>query len=180
MSDQERSEAYAELLDQSWQRVSSQFPDAERPEVELVRYVDQNEWAEVTVSCLVEQGVDAKVSTDGQGGYEMAGVEGQLLPMEIAIYTCNARYPTDPALTLPLTEAELDFVYDYYVNVLNPCLENEGVEITEAPSRQAFIDTYGASEGWWTPYEAVGTTGEEDWNQLNRVCPQSPPGFRGT
>ncbi len=76
LSEQEVDAAYAEFLDQSWQRVESAFPDAERPDVDLVRFIDQSEWAEVIVACLVEQGVDAKVSNDGQGGYERGLLHG--------------------------------------------------------------------------------------------------------
>lgn len=179
LSEQEVDAAYADFLDQSWQRVESQFPDAERPDVERVRFIDQSEWAEVIVACLVEQGVDAKVSNDGQGGYESQGVVGQELSMAIAAYVCDAKYPVDPSLTQPLTDAELDYLYNYFVDVLNPCLEREGIEVTEPPSRQAFKDSLLTVDSW-TPYLAVDIRGQEEWNRLNRACPQSPPGLRGS
>jgi hypothetical protein len=180
LSEQEVDAAYAEFLDQSWQRVESAFPDAERPDVDLVRFIDQSEWAEVIVACLVEQGVDAKVSNDGQGGYESQGVVGQELSMAIAAYVCDAKYPVDPSLTQPLTDAELDYVYDYFVNVLNPCLEREGIEVTEPPSRQAFKDSLLTVDSW-TPYLAVlENPGQDEWTRLNRVCPQAAPGLRGS
>lgn len=65
LSEEEKTAAYIDFLDQSWQGVQSQFPDAVRPDVDFVRFIDQAEWAEVIVACLVEQGVDAKVSNDG-------------------------------------------------------------------------------------------------------------------
>jgi hypothetical protein len=179
LTEQQKLDAYDDFLDQSWERVTSQFPDAERPDVDFVRYIDQKEWAQVIVDCLVAEGVDAKVSTDGQGGYESQGVAGQELPMAIAGYVCDAKYPTDPSLNQPLTDAEMDYIYDYYVQVLNPCLAKEGYKTTEPPSRQAFLDAYGTSE-MWAPYNIVSHPGQDEWNRINRACPQSPPGLRGS
>lgn len=178
LSEQEKNAAYSDQLDQSWQRAASEFPDAERPEVEFVRFIDQAEWAEVIVACLVDQGVDAKVSNDGQGGYESQGVVGQELSMAIAAYVCDAEYPVDPSLNQPLTDAELDYLYNYFVDVLNPCLEREGIDVIEPPSRQAFKDSL-LSPDSWTPYLAVDIRGQEEWNRINRACPQAVPGLRG-
>lgn len=150
-----------------------------RPDVDLVRFIDPSEWAEVMVDCLVDQGVDAKVSNDGQGGFESQGVAGQEMSMEIARYVCDAKYPVDPSLTQPPTDAELDYLYDYFVDVLNPCLEREGIDVIEPPSRQAFKDSLQSPDSW-SPYLAVGIPGQEEWTRLNRACPQSPPGFRGS
>lgn len=179
LSEQATSAAYAELLEQSWQRVESEFPDAVRPDVELVRFIDQAEWAEVIVACLVEQGVDAKVSNDGQGGYESQGVVGQEQSMAIAGYVCDAKYPVDPSLTQPLTDEELDYLYDYFVDVLNPCLERAGIDVIEPPSRQAFKDSLQSPDSW-SPYLAVDPGGQDEWTRLVRECPQSPPGLRGS
>lgn len=179
LSEQETSAAYAELLEQSWQGVESQFPDAVRPDVDLVRFIDPSEWAEVMVDCLVDQGVDAKVSNDGQGGFESQGVVGQEMSMEIARYVCDAKYPMDPTLTQPPTDAELDYLYDYFVDVLNPCLEREGIDVIEPPSRQVFKDSLQSPDSW-SPYLAVDIRGQDEWTRLNRACPQSPPGFRGS
>ena len=179
LSEKEKTAAYIDFLDQSWQGVQSQFPDAVRPDVDFVRFIDQAEWAEVIVACLVEQGVDAKVSNDGQGGYESQGVVGQEQSMEIARYVCDAKYPVDPSLTQPPTDAELDYLYNYFVDVLNPCLEREGIEVIEPPSRQAFKDSL-LSPDSWSPYLAVDVRGQDEWTRLNRACPQSPPGLRGS
>ena len=40
--------------------------------------------------------------------------------MEIARYVCDAKYPIDPSLTQPPTDAELEYLYGYFVDVLNP------------------------------------------------------------
>ena len=99
--------------------------------------------------------------------------------MEIARYVCDAKYPVDPSLTQPPTDAELDYLYNYFVDVLNPCLEREGIEVIEPPSRQAFKDSL-LSPDSWSPYVDVDIRGQDEWTRLNRACPQSPPGFRGS
>jgi hypothetical protein len=179
MTEAERIESYESGLDSSWETVTFSNPDAVRPDVEFVRFIDQDEWAQVIVDCLTAEGMDAKVSTDGQGGFESSAPSGQASAMDMARYVCDAKYPIDPALHLPPTEAELAYLYDYFALVLTPCLKAEGYEVIEPPSRQVFLDTYGTKD-MWSPYRWVSNDGGQDeWERINRACPQGPPGFRG-
>ena len=177
MTDAERSASYEDGLDSSWESIASEYPEAVRPDVEFVRFIDKDEWAKVMVDCLIAEGMHAKLGTDG--GIESFAPTGQAMAMDVARYVCNVKYPTDPALNLPPTEAELAYLYDYFALVLNPCLQAEGYEVTEPPSRQVFLDTYGTAD-MWSPYRWVKPDGGQDeWERINRACPQGPPGFRG-
>jgi hypothetical protein len=66
-------------------------------------------------------------------------------------YECIARFPNID----PLTDEQLDFVYDYYQRWLVPCLETEGYELHDVPTREEFHE-YRAVNGWlWGPYSAM-------------------------
>jgi hypothetical protein len=176
LSEAEATAALQQQADEAWDFVASRYPEAVRPDVAKVRYVSGDEWAQVMVDCLQEQGIDAELSEDG--GYGTQGTEAQALAHDLAQYVCNVQYPTDPSLAQPLTPDEIAFIYDYYIQVQVPCLVNEGYEVEPAPSREVFADTYGTAE-MWSPYNSVSPgAGPAEWRRINEACPQGLPGFR--
>ncbi|PWB96435.1 hypothetical protein DF220_00185 [Salinibacterium hongtaonis] len=157
----------------------SQHPNAQRPDVELIRYVQPNESASAQADCLIAAGfVNTTVTPDG-GVVTDFGSAAQAEPFAIAGYTCRVQYPLDPKYTAPLTNAEVMFIYDYFVEELTPCLESEGFSVTAAQSRGKFAETYESGTAWH-PYEGVieSTTTNEQWWSINARCPQMPTDFR--
>lgn len=176
MTEAEKTAAYLTETDTQWESVLERFPDAFRPDVDLVRYIQPNEWSKVMASCLSDAGIEATISEDG--GIETSTPVGQEEPHAIAWYVCQAKYPGDPELAQPLTSAELEYLYNYLVNDLTPCLEAEGYKVDDPPSLQTYTDTYLTADAW-TPYSSVlGAGGQESWNKINRKCPQNAPGLR--
>lgn len=148
------------------------------PEVDLVRFVDEAEWAEVHIECMTSSGFPVAFLSDGEGIDASAVPEAQRLdggPFQIAKYICEAKYTLNPAASAQLNESQLGHLYDWYVSESVPCLEAHDVTVAAPPSKQTFIQTYFSSEGWY-PYASVDTEtiSDELWSSLNAACPQSP------
>jgi hypothetical protein len=162
-------------LDYEWERVVTENPNAVRPEIEIVRFLEQDEWSAVTAKCMQDEGwSDTKAMSDG---VEYGGIpESQVGAFYLSQYTCSAKYPLDPKYNVPLTDERLGALYDYFADELQPCLEAEGYETPPAPSRETFIESY-AETGGWNLYETVAAGGQSEWNAINKKCPQIPEDF---
>ena len=150
----------------------SAYPDVELPSVSRVKFVSSNEWPEAIAACLNEEGFDVSVKDGGVGGMVLYD---QQEPYALAMYVCKIKYPLDPKFNVPFSESQLDYLYHYYTGELTTCLEDAGYSIADPPSRQKFVETYGA--GNWAPYNSVRDVTE--WSELNRKCPQLPDGLFG-
>lgn len=155
----------------------AQFPDAEVPIVEKVRFVELDEWTAATASCLNDEGFDAEAVDNSLSSTAPAGQEE---PFAVATYVCALKYPINPRSNIPLNEDQIRYLYEYYTRVMTPCVEKEGFQVPEPPTQQSYIERYG-QEGSWNPYELVAeaVSSEEDWQRINRLCPQVPTGLYG-
>lgn len=153
------------------------FPDAEVPEVERVRLVSLEEWPAAMAERLSAEGF---VAVAEGGGLSTDAPYGQELQYAIAYYVCSVEYPIDPRVMVPLVEDQIRYLYDYYTTVMTPCLEAEGYEVPEPPSRQTFVSTYG-QPGSWAPYTLVAeaVSSQEEWDRINRLCTQTPAELYG-
>lgn len=153
------------------------FPDAEVPEVDRVRLVSLEEWPNAMAECLSAEGF---VAIAEDGGLSTSAPFGQELPYAISYYVCSVEYPINPRVMVPLVEDQIRYLYEYYTQVMTPCLDAEGYEVPEAPSLQTFVSTYGQS-GSWAPYTLVAeaVSSQEEWDRINRLCTQTPAGLFG-
>jgi hypothetical protein len=159
-----------EQLEYQWSKVVARFPEAVRPDVQLVRYIDQNEWASIQAECMNAEGFPDVFATR-DGGLSSGEIpSGQEEAYQVAEYVCFAKYPLDPKYLTPWTDERLGRVYDYYANELIPCLEKEGYDPPEPPSRVTFIDGYDG----WSPYLGVVDFTQDEWFRINELCPQWP------
>lgn len=163
------------VADSLWRSLAARYPGAERPSVDLVRYVTPREWATAQSDCLHEAGFP-DVSVMDDGGLQVLGVpDSQKEALAVAQYVCGVKYAIDPQYTDPFTEDELNSIYVYYVDFLVPCLTGQGYSVADVPSRGSFVD----SRGRWSPYESVEPGTQESWVALNKTCPQWPDGLFG-
>ena len=170
-----------EQLDSYWDFVSGQVDGAERPDVEQVRLIDPFEWAQVQAQCMRDEGfTDVVVLPDG-GIKPGAGNDQQQSAYALARYVCNAKYPIDPKYTAPLSEVQIRAVYDYFLNDLVPCLEDNGHSVPEPPSLEVFIETFATSR--WSPYTEVFGSGSsvpmDEYYRVSAACPQWPTDLVG-
>ncbi len=75
--------------------------------------------------------------------------------------------------TPPLTDERLSKLYDFLLDQRD-CLIAEGYSIAEPPSRETFISGY-TSGSPWIPYTELPVLGAEEFFELEKKCPQSPP-----
>jgi hypothetical protein len=147
------------------------------PGVELVRFVEPDEWAGAQIECLNASGYSVKLTDDGDG-LDFSAVPPQQQyrgsPLDLAGYVCEAEYTFNPRYNQPLTDAQLRVLYGYFVDDLTPCLEARGLAVDDAPSESAFVESY--DTGAWVPYDSVNpdTLTTEEWNALTAECPQNP------
>lgn len=154
--------------------LTSQYPEATVPAVELVRMVTLSEWPETMAACLTELGFPATVE---DGGVASTTVAGQEEAKEVARYVCNVMYPLDPKFNEPLNAEQLDFLFDYFTGELTKCLSDQGVEVSSPPSRQLFAESFVTAEAW-SPYLSVPEDlSSDEWTALNVACPQGPEGL---
>lgn len=172
----ERERLHAQQDEAARDMLTSAFPTAQVSDVDMVRYVDPSEWAEAVQDCMIELGFGARVRPDG--GIDFDQVDGQEEANAVAYYTCSIRYPIDPDFARPLNQTQLEYLYDYYVNDLTSCLEDEGYAPGSAPSLITFVEQF--DQAPWSPYDRVSTSSESEWIDLTTACPQTPDGLWGT
>lgn len=171
-----------EALRQSWLAdIAQQRNLTDQPDVDLVRYVAIDDWDQAMVDCLHEAGWTS-AAVDEAGGVLSGDVPtAQVGAMNLAFYTCAAEYSIEPKYLAPLSDAQLEVMYTYFVDTLVPCLEEHGHSIDEIPSHDTWLATAELAQQspdggyYWTPYEDVPASGGDSWRTLNEACPQNPP-----
>ncbi|MHA6694907.1 hypothetical protein [Homoserinimonas sp. A520] len=179
----EMSEAEAfRLSDLEMEEVRANLRNTDRTvdvdAIKRIRFVSPEELPKAMAECMTRLGFETTVSEDG--GYGGSYTEEQMVPYTVANLTCRIQYPPHPKYTQPLNDAQLEFLYDYFVDTLTPCLEGEGISVDPAPSRATFVEEYYTHP--WSPYDSLGRTpsqGKLDWIDLNKKCPQIPDGIYG-
>lgn len=168
-----------EDLDNAWESVLSEFPDAQRPDTEVVRFVDLSEIAVTLADCLFDAGW-TNVSATPDNGIDSGDVPiEQAEAYAIAYFTCYAMYPLDPRYNVPLSDDQIKRLYEYFVDELAPCLESRGFAVSAPPSEQQFVESYATDGGWDLYGEVAANVDEDGWYEINRACPQYPSDLYG-
>lgn len=144
------------------------------PHVDMVRLVSAADFPSTQVTCLHDAGFPG-VSLTGDGttfGVELPSSD-QAAVFNLAVYTCAAKYPRDPAQDRSRWTSEQKHTdYVYLTTTLVDCLTEQGFTITDIPSEETFLATWATNP--WSPYAqvtAAGGGGEE----LSRTCPPDTP-----
>ncbi len=163
------------LLDEKWEALQARYPSATRPDVEIVRIVTANEWASAISQCLIDEGFPY-VEAKPDGGVQWLDVPtAQMQGFDIARFTCSAMYPRDPSHQEPLTEAQLDWLYNYYTGEMTECLTELGYDVPPPPSAQAFRETYYTDHPWLPFSDAYRQVqSQKEYDTLATTCPQAP------
>lgn len=142
---------------------------------ELVRYIHPDEFPVVIGTCIEDEGWPVEISRDG--GIYFLPVAPELEEDKQAAYQrCLERYPVDPVYLQPLTDEQLEFLYQWYLTESIPCLEAQGYRGFDPPSLGTFLESEDIDR--WRPYEVVLSgpeTSMGEWYALNEECPQNPP-----
>jgi hypothetical protein len=170
--------ALAEKQDADWAQLAAKYPNAVRPEIDVIRTVNSAESTSAIADCMVSVGFpETKASPDGGLDYGIFPTE-QTQTHDIALFVCESQYPMDPRFDTAPTEAQYEYLYHYFAHDLTECLESHGIDVPEAPTYETFRDTINSREAW-SPYISYEPTGDTQWLAVNTDCPQMPPGYFG-
>lgn len=116
---------------------------------------------------------DSHLVAGPDGGMRVEWSNGVTTQLQFANGSCVANRPVFAATRPPITEEELDFTYDYYLQSLVPCLGNLGFPNLAPPTRGSFTESHGN----WSPYDAVFTSflESDEIATIAIVCPELPP-----
>jgi hypothetical protein len=167
-TDEQLAEYTQHVLDQTWQSTGLEGT-VDRPQVDAAQPAPMGDWLNSLSTCM-------KDVNDGSFTFEFNSDEGYVLsggdaPTTVTLYTCIAANPLDYRRDGGgfLTDAQLEYIYDYYADWLVPCMVNHGYTMTDAPSRDDFV----ASQGFWSPY--VATANDVTATELEPLCgPERP------
>lgn len=103
--------------------------------------------------CLDSSGLTDWGVGDGSDGpeFSLGGAGQNAQQQKLAFYVCFASHPADVMFgEVRLSDAQLDYLYDYYRSWVMPCLALDSVVPTRVPTRSEFT-----SRTWsgWNPYD---------------------------
>lgn len=168
------NQIYQQTLAEYVEHLRRSNPTIALPDVERVRYIAPQEFAEIFVDCLSSEGFRASVTDDNGIEFEPVPDE-QAEAQDIALYVCRAKYPTDSKYLAELTPEQIDWLYDDARLRLIPCIEELGFSTDDLPSRGVFSETY-ESDRSWNPYARIPAEGVME---VGTACPAIPEEFWG-
>lgn len=140
---------------------------------QLVRFVSREEWAAAQVGCLGQAGFSATMNP--QGGVNYADVpQAQASAVRFATAECEAKYAVDPRVNLPLPRVRAENQYHFLVKTVAPCVENQGYNVSRAPSLQTWLEQYYANGRAWNPFDEAAAqivSGSPQLDALYQSCP---------
>lgn len=156
-----------DLLDALWEIADL---EGERPEVELVREVGDEDWSAVQTECLTEAGFPPSVDSAEAVGWEIPAEQADAFAL--ADYTCQAQYPRKMEYLQPYSIDQLDLIYEWMNETTVPCLAAQGYDVARVPSLESFRASYSPEGGFWTPDSEV--PGGVPY-AVQEMCPHVPP-----
>lgn len=158
-----------EFTDSDWAQLG--LPDEMRPAELALQVVSLSDWGTAIVDCMSSAGYDGYTAMPS--GYSSTGAE--TAEEVVAHYACRQSILIRPEESGLLTTPQKDVVYDYFAEMLVPCLRLRGYVFTAVPTRAQFH-----ADIWsWNPYWQLETQGDLDRSALDRLlaeCPADPPG----
>lgn len=152
----QRNALYAEMLDRTW--ISTGLSERmARPDVAAAAPVDVDAWTQAVVLCMADEGyTQVAFHWEPDRGYyldQVLNIESSVLAdAELRFFVCVSQHPLDVLSDDMLsTREQLDFLYDDYQRRVVPCLLVNGVPVSNAVTRDRFVETQGS----WSPYQGL-------------------------
>lgn len=170
LSDAEREVYFEKRLDVAWINtgLDGKF---ERPVIagKVVDRFDESSWESFN-SCVSELGLSSWGSIEKDGGPQFIdGTGGALIPdVRLAVYRCFAEFPQAENQTrVMLTEAQKEYLYEYYSRWTVPCLRSNDYNLVFLPTRQEFL---GIGFNWNPYYSLEEGFDSEQYAALVELC----------
>ncbi len=137
-TDAEREAWYDSYEDLQWSMLG--LTDQDRPEIQR-REVAPDEFRDEFPACMGEQGFELT-----PGGSYLA-TDARVEDLSLVIFVCTTTLAQAPETFGVPGPRQADFAYDYYQDVLIPCMTAAGYGIRSGPDRATF-----RTNPWWHPY----------------------------
>ncbi|MCD4549406.1 hypothetical protein [Schaalia sp. lx-260] len=139
------------------------------------RKIDDEEMRQ-NMSCLEEKGWKVEQTNNyGQLSYSIdtQGDDALFAQMIRDSEECEKLSPS-PYRDLVISVPDIEDIYEYRLTV-KACLENEGIKITDPPTKQKFIDDFRNDRSYWNPYTDlmdVSNLTASRFREITEKCPQ--------
>jgi hypothetical protein len=152
------------------------LPDSERPAPLAATVVSPENWTTAYVTCMNAEGFD-NYESFGDGSFTVGDGSFTDPPDAevIAQYRCNLAIEVEGQYDGMMNVDQLAYVYDYYQEVLVPCLETRGYHVQDPPTREEFVRTWGG----FHPYYSVAPNEQHQFiadSRVPQLCPPMPAG----
>jgi hypothetical protein len=162
-----------QLSDLTWWAEMRDIQDP--PTVPVIREIDDpSEIIHVHDRCMVEKGWELR----GIGSINVPPDQRQAFNLDFWI--CAASYPISEDISTfrdrQVSEAEIRYTYNYWVEELIPCMANIGIVIGPPPSIETLISTWGTFDQWAPSADLIERTNliGSELNAVDVICPEFP------
>jgi hypothetical protein len=138
---QRKAATEADLL-YRWDQVQPGDPSFLRPIVKIVKYVNYLDEGGVLTACMHKAGYRHVVWNLDTGVVDTDLKPVDRFPVEVAIYVCEAEYPSDPLELGYLSDAQEEYLYGYWADETVPCLRSHGAVVSDLPPVGQFGEGY--------------------------------------
>ena len=165
------------MLDATWR--STALNSQTRPEEPHGELVDREDWDPVMRGCMSTAGYNSVGFAWGTDmGYFLSDDEGAIIDdpaQQLEFYRCVNRNPMDPVSSGDvMSDAQLDYRFDFFARWTIPCLEAQGFTILDIPERDIYLSSSEYSH--WSPLWSIPVSSQEEYEQLVMTCgPPEPP-----
>lgn len=163
------------VLDNKWRSIELPAGAIRRPAIAPERYIDQLEYTEVIYGCVNDYGVhDYRQLTTFAQARRLKKSGGGDYFNELAFYECSARFPVELDALGFRSNAELTQIYEHFQRWVVPCLATYGYTVTNAPSREDFLED---GVVFWSPLEDLfreGKISDLRYAELREDCDVYP------
>ena len=161
-TDAELAVLNARVQDIQWQYLGF-TPDAPRPDVEFVEYVQPEATAAAYGACMTDAGFP---------DYDPYATANDDVGQTRALFVCISAYPLEPRYYNLFTTRQLEFLYDYYQEAVIPCLRGAGVDVGAIPTREQFTEPLrGGGAYLWNPWQRSGYLIQQTFLSVSLRCP---------
>lgn len=151
------------------------FPDEDPPIVTAGELLSADEWEEAITDCVANTTVElmSQVRLDEVSDEQMDAVMR-------ASWLCQMEFPSpvgDPSGYW--SNAQLEWLYGFYVDRLVPCIRSIGYRVNNVPKREVFLEQSIGGPVWNPYYDLEPMPNQSaEWLPIAYACPAPPKGGR--
>jgi hypothetical protein len=154
-TDAERDIALERYYAARWEELAALVPGLMRPPLERIEVISDEDWGGFIEVCIGEYAADLESDR----------------AFQIALLACQEQYPSQSLFESIRSDAELDYLYNYYAAFVEPCLVLSGYSVPTRPTVEEFYLGGGYT---WNVYQGNRSTTDREKQFLIAKCPPPP------